>query len=553
MKNFTRTCIALAVICSINAYASNDELELVDDIGYIEGHHPTINISDKEIADLGKRLVRDTDKNNQPSNSENSSPVSPKDNTSSSELIDNTLETIDPTKEDERVTDANPTRVNNVKLNISDEEVRIEGKELKNEKGLSAENNITTIDPIPVEERITATNPPKADMKPTISDEEIKNAGKGELKKEGTPLPPLSAEIEESVPEVTDVAIKDIIPEKDRITADNPPKANMKPTISDEEIEKSGKTATFAFELPSQKAEIIAATSSIASSTTLAANVALSNIGSRLSSSRSGNNNSGLTASLANVLAPSAEKSGLWINTKYAKIQRYSTKAKNWGVQIGYDHPFELESAVLRLGMAVDLEKGKADIMKDRLNNNQYGVTLYGSYETESSHYVDFFIRAARSSFELTEASKFHNKNYSFALAYSKAFELSNSLSLEPHAQLSYSHVSSTHFVKNNYPVYLAPMNIMVGNIGLKTTANISNKLSSYGKIVLNKEFLGKAKGYVGSTYFAERSRATWTTIGLGLKSNISKDSSLYLEADTNLGNGYKNSYQLNLGVNIKF
>lgn len=545
MKKFTYTCIAAFVMCSVSAYATNDEELVAADPNtpttFDPTNPPSINIPNAVIEAEKKEVIPE------------GTPLPkarPVVNTEESgKKVEETIETIE-------TIDANPNAVNGG-VNISDGTIAREGKSLKTEKGTEIQPKASTLpeldtnDPTPEKDRFTVDNPPPENYEPNISDEEMAKEGKL-FSRETDPLPPLSVKTE--LPEKeTGFGTDDPVPVAERFTEERQPPKDYKVNISDDEIIASGKGVTF--ELPLEKDNIISSTETVVSSVALGANVAIDNIGSRLSGNRSNDNISGSTASLGGMISPVVEKSGLWVNSKYTKTQRHSVKLKNWGMQIGYDHPFQLESAVLRLGFAADLGKGTGGIKNtdERLTSNQHGVTIYGSYETETKHYVDFFLRTARSSIKWTDSSKFHNNSYTVALAYSKLIDVSNALSLEPSVKLSYSHVSGTHFVKNNYPVYLEPMNIMVGNVGLKGIIKLNGKLAAHAKVELNKELLGKTKGNVGSTYFTEKQRPFWTTIGIGVKSQLSQNSSIYLDADTNLGNGYRNTYQLNLGVNIKF
>ncbi|NBI42101.1 autotransporter domain-containing protein [[Haemophilus] felis] len=426
-------------------------------------------------------------------------------------------------------------------------------------------------------EMITETTPVEVTekAKPNISNEEIEKTGKTLLKEtDPIPKPEENKNTEENSPAKNEdkgseaesedeIEILDESLEEERITAETPRSVTdaIKPNISDETIAAAGKELkTGDFNVPDevivkQKTQTVLAVGGTTTATAASTSVALSNVSGRLGNLRSSRGTANHTASLGTMLATATEKSGLWVNSKYARInQRNQSKVNTWGISLGYDQPLQTLNGTLRVGAALDFDRNKGEIGTDKLVNNAYGLTLYSSYETPSDHYFDLLVRVGRSSVALTDAEKYNNTVYSTAFAYSHLFLLPNNLSLEPKAQLTYSHISASNFKKNRLPVYVKPINSLIATAGAKINYSLaSQKFDIYGKVELNKEFLARSTGSVGVTKFDTEGKGTRATLGLGVKSHISKDASLYVDVDNYVGNGYRNSYQFNLGFNMKF
>lgn len=295
---------------------------------------------------------------------------------------------------------------------------------------------------------------------------------------------------------------------------------------------------------------------------TVVSNFALNSIRNRLEHSRSSNAYPYLTATVNGMIPTVSEPGRLWVNSSSDRITQDLYKFNNFGLQVGYDKSSALDNGTARFGFALDVEKGKANFAQfsETYKTQTYGMALYGAYETEDRHYLDVAVRMARASNELkSNASQaYHHNLYSASLAYSKGFELSNRWAIEPYTQLFYTHLSSTNYIRNGLNVTADEINSLVGSIGAKAQYQLNQTLNFYTKVAMHREFNATQDIHIirSATDRVQHNinhRGTWTTLGLGMKARLGNNTHLYLDVDKLFGNGYKQSYQINLGLDWKF
>ncbi|MDG6827558.1 autotransporter domain-containing protein [Glaesserella parasuis] len=295
---------------------------------------------------------------------------------------------------------------------------------------------------------------------------------------------------------------------------------------------------------------------------TVVSNFALNSIRNRLEHSRSSNAYPYLTATVNGMIPTVSEPGRLWVNSSSDRITQDLYKFNNFGLQVGYDKSSALDNGTARFGFALDVEKGKANFAQfsETYKTQTYGMALYGAYETEDRHYLDVAVRMARASNELkSNASQaYHHNLYSASMAYSKGFELSNRWEIEPYTQLFYTHLSSTNYIRNGLNVTADEINSLVGSIGAKAQYQLNQTLNFYTKVAMHREFNATQDIHIirSATDRVQHNinhRGTWTTLGLGMKARLGNNTHLYLDADKLFGNGYKQSYQINLGLDWKF
>lgn len=295
---------------------------------------------------------------------------------------------------------------------------------------------------------------------------------------------------------------------------------------------------------------------------TVVSNFALNSIRNRLEHSRSSNAYPYLTATVNGMIPTVSELGRLWVNSSSDRITQDLYKFNNFGLQVGYDKSSALDNGTARFGFALDVEKGKANFAQfsETYKTQTYGMALYGAYETEDRHYLDVAVRMARASNELkSNASQaYHHNLYSASLAYSKGFELSNRWAIEPYTQLFYTHLSSTNYIRNGLNVTADEINSLVGSIGAKAQYQLNQTLNFYTKVAMHREFNATQDIHIirSATDRVQHNinhRGTWTTLGLGMKARLGNNTHLYLDADKLFGNGYKQSYQITLGLDWKF
>lgn len=295
---------------------------------------------------------------------------------------------------------------------------------------------------------------------------------------------------------------------------------------------------------------------------TVVSNFALNSIRNRLEHSRSSNAYPYLTATVNGMIPTVSEPGRLWVNSSSDRITQDLYKFNNFGLQVGYDKSSALDNGTARFGFALDVEKGKANFAQfsETYKTQTYGMALYGAYETEERHYFDVAVRMAKASSELkSNASQtYHHNLYSASLAYSKGFELSNRWEIEPYTQLFYTHLSSTNYIRNGLNVTADEINSLVGSIGAKAQYQLNQTLNFYTKVAMHREFNATQDIHIirSATDRVQHNinhRGTWTTLGLGMKARLGNNTHLYLDVDKLFGNGYKQSYQINLGLDWKF
>ncbi|MCT8774621.1 autotransporter domain-containing protein [Glaesserella parasuis] len=295
---------------------------------------------------------------------------------------------------------------------------------------------------------------------------------------------------------------------------------------------------------------------------TVVSNFALNSIRNRLEHSRSSNAYPYLTATVNGMIPTVSELGRLWVNSSSDRITQDLYKFNNFGLQVGYDKSSALDNGTARFGFALDVEKGKANFAQfsETYKTQTYGMALYGAYETEERHYFDVAVRMAKASSELkSNASQtYHHNLYSASLAYSKGFELSNRWEVKPYTQLFYTHLSSTNYIRNGLNVTADEINSLVGSVGTKAEYQLNQILNFYTKVAMHREFnatqdINIIRSATDRVQHNINHRGTWTTLGLGMKARLGNNTHLYLDVDKLFGNGYKQSYQINLGLDWKF
>lgn len=291
---------------------------------------------------------------------------------------------------------------------------------------------------------------------------------------------------------------------------------------------------------------------------------AMNGISERLSRLRSYDSHQNLIASLDNVAIPFSGESGLWVSTQSQRLKQHQDyKLRHWGVQIGYDGSWSTESGLMRLGGAVDVANGQIWLIDsyDELRVQDYGVSLYGAYETEKGQHIDAIARVARISVKNpVQHFRYHNHLSSASLAYGQRFQVTPYWVVDPYGQLAYHHLGAADYRQNQLVVKRDAVNSLVASLGVKSAVQIKPNLQLYFDATLYRELAGKQKLFL--THDAAPSdmvrqdwsnKATWGVIGVGIQSKWT--SNLYWSTELNhvIGNGYKQSYQAQFNVNWLF
>lgn len=291
---------------------------------------------------------------------------------------------------------------------------------------------------------------------------------------------------------------------------------------------------------------------------------AMNGISERLSRLRSYDSHQNLIASLDNVAIPFSGESGLWVSAQSQRLKQHQDyKLRHWGVQIGYDGSWSTESGLMRLGGAVDVANGQIWLIDsyDELRVQDYGVSLYGAYETEKGQHIDAIARVARISVKNpVQHFRYHNHLSSASLAYGQRFQVTPYWVVDPYGQLAYHHLGAADYRQNQLVVKRDAVNSLVASLGVKSAVQIKPNLQLYFDATLYRELAGKQKLFL--THDAAPSdmvrqdwsnKATWGVIGVGIQSKWT--SNLYWSTELNhvIGNGYKQSYQAQFNVNWLF
>ena len=260
---------------------------------------------------------------------------------------------------------------------------------------------------------------------------------------------------------------------------------------------------------------------------------------------------------------------GLWLRIRHDRIGKENAfRSKNTMFEVGYDNKVNNKENH-RQGIAFDYMRGSADYSNviGSGNIHRAGVWLYDTQYDENGAYTDFVIKAGKltNDFDLlakTTGENIHgeydNMVYSASAEYGKKIAWKNDWYIEPQAQIQYAHVTGADYTTSQgTQVELEGIDSLIARAGLKIGKEINKKDNIYLKADILHEFLGDqeifAKDNTGRLYQEYDNKGTWYDLGFGFSHKFDENTYMYADVEQSFGNDNEDTYQFNLGLNVKF
>lgn len=258
------------------------------------------------------------------------------------------------------------------------------------------------------------------------------------------------------------------------------------------------------------------------------------------------------------------EQQGMWIRMRHDRIGKDNDfRIMNTMYEIGYDEKQECNNGERRIGVAIDYMNGNSDYTGVGGNGeiSRKGIWLYDTWLGEKGHYTDYVAKWGQLSNDFTlyrDGDKitgdFSNNVYSISAEYGYKKDIGNNWYFEPQVQLQYAKVTDTNYITSQESkVELDSINSLITRAGFRLGKDLDERNTAYIKADILHEFLGNqgvyAEDKTGSMDVTYENRGTWYDIGFGFATAISKASYAYLDFETSFGNDYKETYQINAGL----
>ena len=260
---------------------------------------------------------------------------------------------------------------------------------------------------------------------------------------------------------------------------------------------------------------------------------------------------------------------GLWLRIRHDRIGKENAfRSKNTMFEVGYDNKVNNKENH-RQGIAFDYMRGSADYSNVIGSGNVHraGVWLYDTQYDEQGAYTDFVIKAGKltNDFDLlakTTGENIHgeydNMVYALSAEYGKKIAWKNDWYIEPQAQIQYAHVTGAEYTTSQgTQVSLDGIDSLIARAGLKIGKDINQKDNIYFKADVLHEFLGdqdiSAGDKTGRLYQEYDNKGTWYDLGFGFTHRFDENTYMYADVEQSFGNDNEDTYQFNLGLNVKF
>ena len=266
---------------------------------------------------------------------------------------------------------------------------------------------------------------------------------------------------------------------------------------------------------------------------------------------------------------------GLWVRYRHSEVGTdagvgdFDTDKNAY--QIGYDLGLANVKGLKRFGVALDYMDGDTDY-RDIMGTgvtDRFGVTAYTTWYDANNWYVDLVGKWGRlhNSFDIVDnrservTASYRTQTWSASAEVGRKFSAGQSgWFIEPQAQLQYTYATGATFRTNQgTKVDQKSFNSVVSRVGFRLGHEWKNT-NAYVKADWLREWAGKERMSVadattnlGDSEVKIQNRGNWFDMGLGFQRALSKRTLVYLDAEYQMGNDLKHSFELNAGVRWAF
>ena len=264
----------------------------------------------------------------------------------------------------------------------------------------------------------------------------------------------------------------------------------------------------------------------------------------------------------------SKNNDGAWGRVINRRLARSGTQAFDVSMntlQLGYDRRIPLSFGDIFVGGAIEHSRGTEKYDDGDGSVYMTDGALYGTFKGRSGDYVDVVTKAGKLfthySSDFGDGGDFENWGFSASAEYGHKFDLGWSWSVEPQAQIRYSYLWGDDYTSNNgAKIYQDDMDSLVGRLGLLVAKEFGtgteNPVRVYAKGSVLHEFLGDRDETLYQDVAMHDSTdlaGTWYSAGVGANVGLSKNCSLYVDAEEDFGTDIKVQYRIQGGFRFEF
>ena len=266
---------------------------------------------------------------------------------------------------------------------------------------------------------------------------------------------------------------------------------------------------------------------------------------------------------------------GLWVRAKAGRISsdaNGSFRSSYQFYQLGADfaHRPDGGSGTYLFGAALHTADHDAKYASGFGDTDTAGASLYVSWHNEKGFYADLIGRYTHLKDDYTVVSRgqkakasYSNSAWSVSAEGGKRFDFSGGFSIEPQAQLVYTHLSGAGYrLSNGIRVEQGSADSLIGRIGARLGRDFrfSDELAPskiYLKADLLREFSGdRTVTLTGSDgVYSRKADAgdTWFVYGIGADFALRSNAFLYADVEKSAGGDIDTKWQVNAGFRWAF
>ena len=225
-------------------------------------------------------------------------------------------------------------------------------------------------------------------------------------------------------------------------------------------------------------------------------------------------------------------------------------------VQVGIDTVPTADSA--RMGVAFSYTDSDAEYARGSADMKAYSIAMYGTKVFDNGMFVDVIGRMGTADSDLTVDGQHKGTLDNVVLGVSGEFgwrfDVTNSMYIEPQAELSYAYVNGDKLTLGTAEYDVDSVNSLLGRVGfaagLKCPSDMGNV---YVRASAVHEFLGDSKitgANAGHTNVYEiDGKDTWVEYGLGANFNVTKSTYMWADVERTSGGALDEDWRATVGV----
>ena len=225
-------------------------------------------------------------------------------------------------------------------------------------------------------------------------------------------------------------------------------------------------------------------------------------------------------------------------------------------VQVGIDTVPTADSA--RMGVAFSYTDSDAEYARGSADMKAYSIAMYGTKVFDNGMFVDVIGRMGTADSDLTVDGQHKGTLDNVVLGVSGEFgwrfDVTNSMYIEPQAELSYAYVDGDKLTLGTAEYDVDSVNSLLGRVGfvagLKCPSDMGNV---YVRASAVHEFLGDSKitgANAGHTNVYEiDGKDTWVEYGLGANFNVTKSTYMWADVERTSGGALDEDWRATVGV----